>query len=270
MDNNNKQPTLTYYSRMIQKIKARPVLPMNVDASQPADASQTSTGGTVVTNSTIVDPALDPDASDPASVVNAAHQQVVSSSGPLVMSPTGTVAPNASSVTTPTATPIAPQSSSTNTSQSVLGGGSASYNQLQSFYNNGYVSSQYATQKSSFDSLAKVTKPSEPVVEWSDNEAGGAIFSLKASKMEYNRDLFPNDTYQQAARRFFKKIESDLRYTFKDSKEFSMRLREYKDYPDREFVITRDGQIRHNYEINTWHWWFLDELQILVKRMGIK
>jgi hypothetical protein len=250
------------------KIKARPVPPMNVDASQPAaDAAQTNTGaGTVVTNSTIVDPALDPDASDPASVVNAAHQQsVASSSGPLVMSPTGTVAPNASSVN-----PVQ-QSSSTNTTPSAgAGGGSASYQQLQSFYNNSYVSSQYATQKSSFDSLARVSKPSEPVVEWSDNEAGGPIFSLKASKMEYNRNLFPNDTYKQAAQRFFKKIEADLRYTFKDAQEFSMRLREYKDYPDREFVITRDAQIRHNYDTDTWHWWFLDELSLLVKRMKVK
>ena len=120
----------------------------------------------------------------------------------------------------------------------------------------------------SFDSLGGVTKPKEPTIKWSDNDV--AVFTLKSSRMEYNRDVFYQDTYQQAALRFFKKIESDLRYTFKNAKEFSIRLKAHNDYPDREFAITCDAEIRHNYDVDTWHWWFLDELQLLVKRMDVK
>jgi len=256
---NNKQPTLTYYARMshymVQKIKARPVPPMSADATQPADAVSSSTQSTTGagTNSTIVDPSLDP---DPATASNI--QKAMSANGS-----TGGFG------FVPTGTPVTPpQSSSSPIQQHGSSSGSASHQQLQGFYNQSH-SSQYAA-KTSFDTLARVSTPGEPKIEWTDNEAGGVIFTLKASSMEYNRKLFHNDTYKQAAQRFFKKIEADLRYTFKDSKEFSIRLIEYKDHPDREFVITHDAEIRHNYETDTWHWWFLDELKILVKRMDKK
>lgn len=259
---NNKQPTLTYYARMshhmVQKIKARPVPPMSADATQPADAVSSSTQSTTdaVTNSTIVDPSLDPDPAPASNVQKATSAS--GSTGGFGFVPSGTPAIPA------------PQSSAAPTQQSMSSssGGSTSQQQLQGFYNQSY-SSQYAA-KTSFDTLAKVSKPSEPKIEWSDIDAGGAIFTLKPSKMEYNRNLFHNDTYKQAAQRFFKKIESDLRYTFTSSTEFSIRLNEYRDYPDREFVITRDAEIRHNYDTDTWHWWFLDELKILVKRMDKK
>jgi hypothetical protein len=239
---------------MVHRIKARPVLPMSADATQPADVVSSSTQSTtgVGTNSTIVDPSLDP---DPAAASNVQKATSTGSTGGFGFVPSGTPS-------------IPPQSSATPTQQNISSSssGSAAHQLLQGFYAQSYLS-QYA-EKNSFDTLAQVTKPTEPKVEWSDER--GAIFTLKASKMEYNRDIFHEDTYKQAAQRFFKKIESDLRYTFKDSTEFSIRLIEYNDYPDREFVITRDAEIRHNYETDTWHWWFLDELHLLVKKMDKK
>lgn len=236
---------------MIQRVKVRPVPPMHVDATPAAtDATQqqttsSSSNGTL-NNSTIVDPALDPG--------NIVH-------GSFNGGGTPTMTPNGSSIT----------SGNTNSN------GTQSNNSSSSQYNN-WVSnnSQYAGIPiggiNSFDTLSKTkVTQEEPVVEWSDSTVGGKIFALKSSRMEYNRDLLHGDTYQKAAQRFFKKIEADLRYALKHSysKEFSIRLNEFKDYPSREFVITRT-EVRHNYEnIDTWHWWFLNELEILVQRMKV-
>ena len=233
---------------MTHHIKARPVPPMNADAAN---------GGAVATNSTIVDPSLDPDpnAADPAAVVQGHFTSPNGTPAQPVFAPTGQagMAPNSSSVT--------PQT-----------GGAVSSPAGGFYTNNRFVQPNIPNMNynHSLDSLGSVTQPKEPTIEWSDNDAGATVFTLKSSRMEYNRVVFHQDTYQQAARRFFKKIEADLRYAFKNTKEFSIRLKEHNDYPDREFAITCDAEIRHNYDVDTWHWWFLNELQLLVKRMDVK
>ncbi len=92
------------------------------------------------------------------------------------------------------------------------------------------------------------------------------VFVLTSSGMLFNRELFPHDSYQQAAKRTFLVIDSILRDTLTDnSRTFNFRLKEWREFPIRNFEIAASGVITHNYEVDTWHWWFLEALGKLVR-----
>lgn len=99
----------------------------------------------------------------------------------------------------------------------------------------------------------------EPSVEVKDS-SGALVMSIKASGIKYNRDSFPHDTYQQAARRVIAIIKGD--HTQID---FSFDLSQWSEFPKRTFSLNVAG-LEHNFEVDTWHWWVLNELEKMVKK----
>ena len=108
------------------------------------------------------------------------------------------------------------------------------------------------------DSLTAETP--EPSVEIKDPD-GVLLMSIKSSGIEYNRSAFPHDTYVQAAKKLYKRIrpmEESLEL------DFTFKLSPWMDFPQKQFSLTRSG-LEHNFEVDTWHWWLLNELEKIVK-----
>ncbi len=92
------------------------------------------------------------------------------------------------------------------------------------------------------------------------------VFVLTSSGLYFNRDAFPHDSYRQAAKRTFTVLENVLRDILSDkTRTFNFRLKEWKENPVRNFEIAATGTITHNYELDVWHWWFLEALSKLVR-----
>ena len=102
----------------------------------------------------------------------------------------------------------------------------------------------------------------EPCVTFS-NVDGKDILSVKASGIFYNRDEFPRDSYEQAAKRvyaLFAPIDPTL-----PQPDLSWEFSAWGIYPDRKFKVGKSG-IDHNYDLDTWHHWFVERLTRLVRK----
>lgn len=111
-----------------------------------------------------------------------------------------------------------------------------------------------------------VLMENEPRVTFADPNKT-EVLVLTSSGLFFNRDAFPHDSYRTAAKRAFAVIDNTMREYLTDNKRsFNFRLKEWKEFPVRQFEIACDGTITHNYDnIDTWHWWFLQALGKLVR-----
>lgn len=95
---------------------------------------------------------------------------------------------------------------------------------------------------------------------------GMNILTMSSSKLEYNRELFPNDTYRQAAARVFESFNRGLLYNFDLSERpVTLNFDPFGEHSAKHFKVHRD-MIEHNYTLDTWHWWMLEELRDIIKR----
>ena len=109
-------------------------------------------------------------------------------------------------------------------------------------------------------------QPSEPKVVFKD-ENDVAVLTLSSSKLEYNRDVFSSDSYQQAAKRLFDALDRPIfSKNLKTIKRFDFKLVAYKEFPERMFEILSDGTINHNYDLDHWHWWLFECFSELVRK----
>lgn len=104
----------------------------------------------------------------------------------------------------------------------------------------------------------------EPKMVFSDS-SGVAVLTLSSSGLLFNRDVFVNDSYTQAAKRAFAVLDSAISETLAINKSFSLRLRKWNHIPPREITFFASGEINHNYDLDNWHWWFLESLSKLIK-----
>lgn len=86
------------------------------------------------------------------------------------------------------------------------------------------------------------------------------IISITSDGIQYNRNLFPNHTTEQAAQLAAKA----LKHKTKGGKTLSLNIYVPGQKP-RNFIIT-EYAIEHNYDVDTWHWWFLTHLFKCMKR----
>lgn len=106
---------------------------------------------------------------------------------------------------------------------------------------------------------------SEPMMTFNDSD--GVVFTIASSKLEFNKERFPNYTYKHAAALVYKLLVSPgVRLTVKNNKPFVITLSAYKDFPERNFTISKDG-IDHNFHIDLWHWWMLETVSEMVRKM---
>lgn len=105
----------------------------------------------------------------------------------------------------------------------------------------------------------KFVEATEPSITFQHPELNEMLFSIKASGIFYNRDAFPNHTSEQAA----KLIAGSIRKNF--CNKLDLKLVAYKEYGERVFKVSVDG-IEHNYDVDTWHWWFLEYLAKHIKQ----
>jgi hypothetical protein len=110
----------------------------------------------------------------------------------------------------------------------------------------------------------------EPVLSFND---GKMLMQFKSSTIVFNRDEYPHDTAKQAARRVyeflqrFQQPQISLGITSKDGVNWT--IKPWKQFPERHIQMFVDDGIRHNYDehdLDTWHWWFLNELTTLMKK----
>ena len=109
------------------------------------------------------------------------------------------------------------------------------------------------------DSLTAETP--EPSVELRDSD-NVLLMSIKASGIEYNRNTFPYDTYEKAAKRIYESIKpksDDVKL------DLTFDLSRWSEFPQRNFSLSKAG-LEHNFDVDTWHWWLLNELERIVKR----
>lgn len=105
----------------------------------------------------------------------------------------------------------------------------------------------------------------EPTINFLTTD-GFIILTLSSSKIEYNRTVFLSDTYQQAAKRVLDSFKRSLLYNFDISRSpATLKFNSYKEHSAKHFNIHAD-MIEHNYTLDTWHWWMLEELRDLIKR----
>lgn len=121
-----------------------------------------------------------------------------------------------------------------------------------------------STTKEFFSDLENLlyTPSGEPQVNFT-TEGGITIFTLKSSGMQYNRDEYPHDTAEKAAKKFYEMIKpmsSDL-----SMPELRWEFSEWGGNPRREVVISKGEGVRHNYDLDIWHDWFVEHLNRLVK-----
>lgn len=90
------------------------------------------------------------------------------------------------------------------------------------------------------------------------------VIMFKSSGIQYNREQFPSDTAQQAARRVYDVIKPPVKLLPQPVVNFTLHA--WRDYPERTFKLSKDG-IEHTFELDTWHWWLMHYLEELVKRM---
>lgn len=98
----------------------------------------------------------------------------------------------------------------------------------------------------------------EPNLNFLDDDNKTVVFSIRSSGLLFNRDAFPNDTYEQAARRVAERIKKHF------DKTLNLKLHPYKDIGEKVFVANGSG-VQHNYEVDTWHWWMLECLDKIMK-----
>jgi hypothetical protein len=100
----------------------------------------------------------------------------------------------------------------------------------------------------------------EPCVKFQDSE-GVEVLTLKPHGMVYNRDVFSRDTFRQAALRIYKcVVPKDKSLTIP----LILKLNPWKEHPERLFILDKNG-VDHNFELDTWHWWMISELDKLMR-----
>jgi hypothetical protein len=104
----------------------------------------------------------------------------------------------------------------------------------------------------------KFVEATEPNLNFIDSDYKTVVFSIRSSGLSFNRDAFPNDSYEQAARRVADCITQHF------SKTLNLKLNPYKDIKEKIFVANESG-VQHNYEVDTWHWWMLECLDKIMK-----
>lgn len=104
----------------------------------------------------------------------------------------------------------------------------------------------------------KFFEATEPNLNFLDDDNRTIVFSIRSSGIAFNRDAFPNDTYEQAARRVAKCIKQHF------DKTLNLKLNPYKDIEQKVFVANSEG-VYHNYEVDTWHYWMLECLDKIMK-----
>lgn len=104
----------------------------------------------------------------------------------------------------------------------------------------------------------KFFEATEPNLNFLDGDNKTIVFSIRSSGIAFNRDAFPNDTYDQAARRVAKCITQHF------NKTLNLKLNPYKDIKEKVFVANDSG-VQHNYEVDTWHYWMLECLDKIMK-----
>lgn len=105
----------------------------------------------------------------------------------------------------------------------------------------------------------------EPTVNFMTAD-GMNILTMSSSKLEYNREMFPNDTYRQAAMKVFDSFSRGLLYNFDLSERpVTLNFDAFGEHSAKHFKVHRDA-IEHNYTLDTWHWWMLEELCDIIKR----
>ena len=116
------------------------------------------------------------------------------------------------------------------------------------------------------DSVFSTVEETEPKVVFRDkNEVD--VLTLTSTKLEYNRDAFSTDSYHQAAHRLFSALDDTmLSKSMHQTKQVTIRLKEYKELPQRIFGVHTDGTIEHNYNLDLWHWWLLETFSDLVRK----
>lgn len=124
------------------------------------------------------------------------------------------------------------------------------------------MSMRYQDWKSEIEKVKDAIDSAEPTVNFT-TEGGVVVFSIKSSGVFYNRDEFPKDTTEQAARRVYEMIKPVSSWITQPDLKWS--LSEWRENPRREFVINKNG-ITHNYDLDVWHHWFMEHLNRLVKR----
>jgi hypothetical protein len=107
------------------------------------------------------------------------------------------------------------------------------------------------------------THDAEPCVNFLI-EDGVNVMSIKSSGIVFHRDSFPNDSYEQAAKRVYNIIKPASALLVQP--ELNWTLSAWREFPQRTFRVTKDG-IEHNYELDTWHTWFMMKLNELIRRM---
>jgi hypothetical protein len=107
----------------------------------------------------------------------------------------------------------------------------------------------------------KFFEETEPSISFHNSDLDAIIFTLKSSGLFYNREQFPNHTAEYAAQLVANTIKTSCKY----ENSFDIKLRPFKEFQERHFCITKQGSITHNFEVDTWHWWFLDYLAKFMK-----
>lgn len=100
----------------------------------------------------------------------------------------------------------------------------------------------------------------EPVIKFQD-ETGTEVLAVTSRGLVYNRTLFSQDTFRQAARRIYRcVVPKDKTLVIP----LSFKLREWNGNPERVFIMDKNG-VEHNFDLDTWHWWLIDELDKLMR-----
>ena len=107
------------------------------------------------------------------------------------------------------------------------------------------------------ESLEEALEPA--MIFYDDDSSRDVIFTIKASGMYYNKEKFPNHTYKMAAKRLAACINGSY------GGAINIVMFEYKDSTAKHFKLTADG-VKHNYELDTWHWWMIETFTQLMKK----
>jgi hypothetical protein len=104
----------------------------------------------------------------------------------------------------------------------------------------------------------KFVEATEPNLNFIDSDNKTVVFSIRSSGLKYNREAFPKDSYEQAARKVAGLIQQHF------NKTLDLKLNPYKDIEQKVFVANGSG-VQHNYEVDTWHWWMLECLDKIMR-----
>jgi len=112
----------------------------------------------------------------------------------------------------------------------------------------------------------KFAEPTEPSVLIAEPN-GPKVLSIKTSGITYNREQFPQDTAEQAARRVYE-IMKPKTNTFGVTLDLDLKLQAYKEFPQQYFRVNKEG-VEYSYDVDTWHWWMLEYLNKIVKSSSV-